>query len=202
MHLGPLRTFYTHNTCISYVTPVCLYIAHRILFSYQAYRSLPEPSSKPESEKKAEGTVWKRMYRNLAFALPNTPNSHALTCVREPSPQVPVPTAWGHGSARIMEVFTGWVGLAWAGRKKLGPLRSFVHELPPSGNYCLELGPPAGSHQIIWFSVAADRINRGGSMVPKGRQSRKTAPTQGRSFCSHPPVRPHCSAAKTKIISL
>lgn len=55
MHLGPLRTFYTHNTCISYVTPVCLYIAHRILFSYQAYRSLPEPSSKPESEKKSRG---------------------------------------------------------------------------------------------------------------------------------------------------
>lgn len=112
MHLGPLRTFYTHNTCISYVTPVCLYIAHRILFSYQAYRSLPEPSSKPESEKKAEGTVWKRMYRNLAFALPNTPNSHVLTCVHEPSPQMPMLAPQGHGSAKIMEVFSGWVGLA------------------------------------------------------------------------------------------
>lgn len=175
MHLGPLRTFYTHNTCISYVTPVFLCIAHRILFSYQAYRFLPEPSSKPESEKKAEGTVRKRMYLNLASALPNTPDSHELTCVCEASPQGPVLTAQWQRSAKIMEVFSGWAGLAWGGRKKLRPFWGPVHERPQGGNYHLEIGSPTGCHQFAqWWQQTGST-----GVVPKGWRGRKAVLTQG-----------------------
>lgn len=137
------------------------------------------------------------MYLNLPPSLPNTPSSHELTCVCKPSPQDPVLTVQWQRSAKSIGILSGCAGLAWGRKEEAGAIPRICSWISQSGNFHLEIGPPAGCHQFLQPSVAVDRTNR--LYGSKGTIKQKGCPTTGQGLCSHPPVRFHCSGTKTKI---
>jgi hypothetical protein len=166
MCLDPLRTFYAHNTCISYVTPVCLYIAHRILFSYQAYRFLPEPSSKPESELKRGGNSMEEdVSQSGNISAKHTQFPWAHMCLWA------VPTG-SCADRTVAEVSQDHENLfrvcrpSMKKKEKAGAIPRICSWISPSGNFHLEIGPQAGCHSFS--SLQWQQTGPTGSMVPKG----------------------------------